>query len=406
MRKTAIFTIILFFCILDHGICQDQMVTNLLKAPTSPVAQLLNFSPSIIEKPTDLSALWLSIKNSTNDFSKLPNSYAVDLSPAEIFKSQYQTLQSLSDSVHTRRIMGETFVLSIGFQQFTDSTTKLTYPKTGIGLKTSFFRPAWDSTTMSKYDALTGMQDSLADLAGTAQQRMLNDPTVKKLLAQRDSLVNAHQMNTLAYKNLETLIQTTEGDKLTLYLSQTASDLEGRIKTAATSFTITRRGFSLDLAGGFTAAFPTNQIEYSLADKAGLWLTGGYVKRIVSILGIVRYLYQPDSIFADSTGKLPTSKVSTLDGGLSLNITSTNTKFNLALEAVYRSVLNRHSPITPSWHVVLNASYSLGDNKLISLNFGRDFDGVLASGGNLIAGLNLVLGFGGAKTIPNSKSNK
>ena len=405
MRK-SVFPIALFLLsVSSSAICQDQMVTNLLKAPTSPVAQLLNFAPSIIEKPTDLSALWLSIKNSSNDFSKLPNSYAVDLSPAEIFKSRNQSLESLRNTKDMGEIMGQTFVLSLGFQQFTDSTTKLTYPKTGIGFKTSFIRAGWDDSTNLMYNDMTAMQDSLVDLATIAQQQMLNDPDVKSLLTQRDSLARIHQMGTQAYKDLNAQIQTIEGTKLTLYLSKTASDLENRIKTAASKFTINRRGFSLDLAGGFTASFPTNQIGYSLADKAGVWLTAGYVgiKKIVSILGIARYLYQPDSIFADSSGKLPTTKVSTFDAGLSLNITSLDTKFNLALEGVYRSILNRHSPLAPSWHVVLNASYNLGDNKLISLDFGRDFNGVLESGGNLIAGINLILGFGGAKTIPTSK---
>jgi hypothetical protein len=78
----------------------------------------------------------------------------------------------------------------------------------------------------------------------------------------------------------------------------------------------------------------------------------------------------------------------------------------VALEGVYRSVLNQHSSVTPSWHIVLNASYNLGDNKLISLNFGRDFNGALESGGNLIAGINLILGFGGAKTIPTATTTK
>lgn len=407
MKKT-ILILLCFTGIFYHAFCQDTMVVNLLKAPVSPVAQMLNFSPSIIEKPSDIPALWLSIQNASNNFSKLPNSYAVDLSPAEIFKSKNQTLESLRQNAGAWQAVGQTFVLSLGFQQFTDSTTKVTYPKTGLGFKTSIIRPAWDDTTTIMYYSLTNREDSLVDLLMQKDSLVEHDTTVVRLRAQLKTMFDAHQDTSQAYKTLHARYINTKIQKDSLYRSQLEKDVAGRIKTTASTFAIIRHGFSLDLAGGFTAAFPTNRIDNSVADKAGLWLTGGWVgiKKTISILGIARWLYQPDSIFADSTGKVPTAKVSTLDAGVSFNYTSKDTKLNVALEGVYRSVLNKNTPITPSWHVVLNASYNLGNNKLLSLNFGRDFNGVLASGGNLIAGINLILGFGGGKTIPTSKAAK
>ena len=81
--------------------------------------------------------------------------------------------------------MGQTFVISLGYQQFTDSTTKATYPKTGIGLKTSFVRAPWDAATVSNYNALAHLQDSLVYLDSMAHFQMLNDPTVVKLLQKR-----------------------------------------------------------------------------------------------------------------------------------------------------------------------------------------------------------------------------
>jgi hypothetical protein len=400
-------TILALLCIAGitfHALSQDTMVVNLLKAPVSPVAQLLNFSPSIIEKPSDIPALWISIQNATNNFSKLPNSYAVDLSPAEIFKSKNQTLESLRQNTGVFQAIGQTFVLSLGFQQFTDSTTKITYPKTGIGFKTSLIRPAWADTTQKMYDQLTASEDSLVDLLSHTDSLVEHDDTVVKLRNQLKTMFDAHQDTTQAYKTLHDLYMSTKAQKYSVYHAQLEDDLTARIKTFASKFIIVRHGFSLDLAGGFTAAFPTNRIDNSVADKAGVWLTGGWVgiKKTMSVLGIVRYLYQPDSIFADFTGKVPTAKVSTLDAGLGFNYTSKDTKLNVGLEGVYRGVLNKNTTVTPSWHVVLNASYNLGNNKLLSLNFGRDFNGVLESGGNLIAGINLILGFGGGKTIPTS----
>jgi len=47
----------------------------------------------------------------------------------------------------------------------------------------------------------------------------------------------------------------------------------------------------------------------------------------------------------------------------------------------------------------LNTSYDLGDNKIITFNLGRDFDGTVTKDGNLVAALNLVLGLGSVRNI-------
>lgn len=401
---------ILCFTLISYSAyCQDTMVVNLLKAPVSPVAQLLNFSPSIIEKPSDIPALWLSVQNTTNNLTKLPNSYAIDISPAEIFKSKDQTLESLRrDSAKPFRAIGQTFVLSFGYQSFTDSTTHTTYPKLGLGFKTSIIRAKWDASTNMMYNALINKQDSVVDLSIQADNLTQKDPNVIRLRTERLAMAKQQLQNTPEYKSLDSLLNVTVSNLDSINYAKLENNISSRIKTSAAKFAITRHGFSLDLAGGFTGAFPTNQLNNSVANNAGIWLTGGYlgIGKVLSVLAIGRYLYQPDSIFADTTGKVPVAKVSTFDAGVSINITSVDTKLNVALEGVYRSVISKNTPLTPSWHVVVNASYNLGNNKLIGFNFGRDFNGVLTSGGNLIAGINLILGFGGGKTIPNNASPK
>jgi hypothetical protein len=408
MEKKLI-VLLCFAFIAYRATCQDTMVVNLLKAPVSPVSQLLNFAPSIIEKPSDIPALWLSIQNSTSNLSKFPNSYAIDLSPAEIFKSKDQTLESLRrDSAKPFRAIGQTFVLSFGFQSFTDSTTQTTYPKLGLGFKTSIIRARWDASTNEMYNALIHKQDTVLDLSIQSRVLTQKDTAIIGLRSKLKAMALQHGQNTPAYRSLDSLLIATESQKDSINYLKLENNISSRIKISASKFAITRHGWSLDLAGGFTAAFPSNNINYSVANNAGVWLTGGYlgIKKVLSILAIARYLYQPDSIFAAVSDKVPTAKVSTFDAGLSLNITSVDTKLNMALEGIYRSVLNKNTPVAPSWHVVVSASYNLGNNKLIGFNFGRDFDGVLSTGGNLIAGINLILGFGGGKSIPQSSSIK
>jgi hypothetical protein len=177
-------------------------------------------------------------------------------------------------------------------------------------------------------------------------------------------------------------------------------NLQSELRKKAREFRIERKGPFLDFSGGFSVQFPTNKFNYSIADQSGAWLTGGYEggDNSLSILGIVRYLYQPETIFADSTGKIPTAKISTLDMGARIHFSTKEDLFTLSFESVYRSVLTK-SITKPSWKLNFSAEYDLGFNKKISISFGRDFDGMISKGGNLIAALNLITGFGNKKDL-------
>src|SRR5262245_41263667 len=81
---------ILFSLFFIPAIAQEEAApkeqgVDLLKAPASPAAQLLNIAPAAIERPTDLSSFWLSISNTTSNLNKLPTYYAFDISPAALF---------------------------------------------------------------------------------------------------------------------------------------------------------------------------------------------------------------------------------------------------------------------------------------------------------------------------------
>src|ERR1043165_4185912 len=71
---------------------------NILKAPTSPAANMLGISPSDVQRPTDPSAFMLSIQDASHDFSALPKSYAVDIAPAWLFGGHKITYEQFVDS--------------------------------------------------------------------------------------------------------------------------------------------------------------------------------------------------------------------------------------------------------------------------------------------------------------------
>ena len=46
-----------------------------------------------------------------------------------------------------------------------------------------------------------------------------------------------------------------------------------------------------------------------------------------------------------------------------------------------------------------SADYDLGNNRKLTVAFGRDFDGTVSKSGNVIAALNFLAGFGNRKKV-------
>ncbi|HRG24469.1 MAG TPA: hypothetical protein PLL23_08755, partial [Chitinophagaceae bacterium] len=118
----------------------------------------------------------------------------------------------------------------------------------------------------------------------------------------------------------------------------------------------------------------------------------------ISSLFILRYLYNPTTLFAGPSGLLKGGKLSTFDMGGRFLLDVSREKFVLSAEALYRSILGS-STVDPSWRLVMNAEYDLGSNRKLTFAFGRDFDGTISKGGNLVAMINLIAGFGGDRKI-------
>jgi len=372
---------------------------DLLKAPSSPAAQLLNIAPNTIERPTDITSLWISVNNATDGLAKFPTNYAVDISPASLFNSKMITLKDLNSS-NTGNIMWQSFVVSAGIKQETDTLTNNSFFKAAFGVKFSIFRPTWSKKTQGLYDEVTALQRKVTGKINVALEEVISDPNYIKLVEKRDSIEDEESQ---AYKDADAAVNKMLATLMTEKRSERIAanaELQNQLKKKARSFHIERVGPFLDFAGGFSAQFPTNKFNYSLGDRSGAWLTGGYDggEKSLSILAIARYLYQPESIFADSTGKMPTNKISTFDMGGRLLYSTKDELFSLSFESIYRSVLSK-SIVKPSWKLNFSAEYDLGFNKKISISFGRDFDGMISKGGNLIAALHLITGFGNKKDL-------
>lgn len=397
-NRFVFFTLLLLCCTLHAQDTEPQQL-NLLKAPASPAAHLLNFATSSIDRPTDLTAFWLTANNLTGNFTKLPNSYAIELSPSTLFKTDL-SLSGLR-SVKFTDVVRQTFVLSAGFKLFDDTVTSTSYYKTAVGFKFMLARPEWSAQTNAKYKVLRALQKELTQKVGANSDAIDSMPAIKQLLAERTALRDEPGGTTnKAYKEKDAEYQELRKAMREKLSKEKNENLHRQIKEKAKDFTIERVGFFAELAGGVSVAFPTNDFNYSVTDKSGLWLTAGHEggNDKMSALFLARYLYQPESVYADSTGKIPAKRISTFDMGGRFIYTSPDGKFSVSAEAIYRSVLNK-SVIDPSWRTVFNAGYQLGGNQQVTFTFGRDFNGFVEKGGNLVAGINYLVGLGGQRFL-------
>ena len=121
-------------------------------------------------------------------------------------------------------------------------------------------------------------------------------------LEEKDTLTEAEQERfsqlVQEIRRLEEEINETANKNLS------SSDAFLKTKNAAMAFKTERQGLFLDFSGGVAFDFPDNRFNNSKVYRGGMWLTGGYENgnKGISSLFIVRYLYHPETVFADPGG--------------------------------------------------------------------------------------------------------
>ncbi|WP_343671144.1 hypothetical protein [Chitinophaga sp.] len=383
----------------------DTTITlDVLKSPVSPAFNMLGISTSAIERPSDLNSFRLSVQNATNNLTAIPNSYAFEIAPF-LWGAKKYTLKDFDSSKHA---FLQSFTISAGFTHMgpdgQEDVDSLKTTKVAIGIKFAIIRPKWSTTTRKAYWELIKAQEDL--LKAYETPNMLND-SLKIVMDLRAALganttlpvdVKRDSIRKLIaiYRDLDSRRDSIQQDIL-----PTTEPFQ-RAKAIAAAFPTERKGVFLDFTTGMVADFPDNRFDNSLVNKAGAWITGGYEngnKGITSMF-IARYLYHPEVVFADPEGKISADHASTFDVGARFLLSTLNDKFTLSGEGLYRSVIGS-SVLDPSWRLVLSTEYEVAKNRKVTFSFGRNFDGAISKGGNLIAAINFIAGFGGERKVKN-----
>jgi len=410
MKNYILITSLFFFTSLacwSQNNDSNSVKLDLLKAPSSPASNLLGFAPSDIEKPTDVSAFMLSLQSATSSFTKLPGNYAVDIAPFWLLSKKRDYTTASLNSRDKGDIFRQTFIFSTAIKNPDSLDKNLNANNTyaGFGFKFSILRGDYDDETKNTLNKIGLIQKNINNvIIDTIQVFMKTDPEMKSLLAKKENFIKAMLKeglkmedikNTQTFKDNQDAIESLTGAlKESIKSKENLKTYLKDLRKLAEGFIISREGWSWDFAGGLSGEFIKKRFNDSRMFNAGAWTTFGYTgKKGGSFLGIVRYLYNPDRIFAKDNSPNKIGNISTLDAGARYVYSNLNARFNFSFEGIYRSVLSSNT-IDPSWRFVLNAEYSIWSNQKLTFSFGKNFDGTITKDGNLIAALSFLTGFG------------
>ncbi|WP_144080098.1 hypothetical protein [Flectobacillus major] len=411
MKTSTILTICLLCCSNLISVAQnDKKATttvdiNILQPPSSPGASLIGISPNDIVKPSDPKALLLQVQNLANNFSAVPQSFALDFAPKWLFGKQ-DSLKKFATKTDLKSNIIQSMVVSVAYKK--DSIDKALGSNLGVGLKFSIFRGSPNVRKVYRYlDLLaehfsneiieTKILGKNKDYQKYKKQLENLKNTKLDLLSKSMSVPEElnNDISDLDYKILKLKEDNGiyDGDSISIYK---------RMESNLNNLIFARVGFKLDVGSGIVWEYPNYQTNTSKVSKAGVWVVSGYENEKISLLGIARYLHNPEKAFADEKNVIKKETFDTFDYGLRFTFTDFENKISLSSEAIHRAIIGNQTlqnSIPASWRLTLNATYEINKTLSLTFAFGRDFDGTISKGGNVISFLNLVSSFGGTKKI-------
>lgn len=401
-----------------------------VKAPSAPASVIIGSSPSSINRPKSWEALEVGLFNNfTNDQNSfvVPNDFALEFSPYWARDSVHLTTRDfLFPNAWTSVKQNFSFSVS-STQNFVLNDTNSTNAM-GFGLRTMLWQGAKKEiqVVMNAYsNTLKGFAFKNRVLI-SAQAMTCDDCDKGKFIRALKAAIDTDQDRIYAEMS-DGSERTSITKALIVYLkehmkeesdkSKLMGDLADQLDTflglddnvsKITKLRADRKGFKLELAGALATNFPTNQTDYSVVSKWGVWLTPSYElynTDWIEFLGVARYFWYNTDFFQQY---LPGQEYyeSTMDYGA--RIVFKWKKSSLEFEGAGRTA----QVLTPSeedpekfesgtksdFQYVLNFNYQINDRLALSYDFGKRFEPVLTYNGTVISLLSLNIGLGAPNT--------
>lgn len=427
--KHFYFVILLLFTAPSIAQNRNPLTTDSLEqfqSPSFPAGSILGIQANEISQPKSLEALKLSVLNnfldSNNNFA-MPDNYAIEISPFMLsrrknfnyatyidpnFKQNFWQNLSFSIAATNQFIINDTTktnAFSFGFRtlllnghaykddadtyrKLLNSNDRYSADKARIMVQMAYY-------AMEQGDSFKLNFDSLS----TYLNRELPD-SVKTFLPE---ILASMRTDTVFQKTITTADLNTAFEAA----FDQATDRDTRVQKAVTMTQTIRNeryGFRVELNGAMGLNFPTNEFEYSIIPRSGLWLTAGYTPRTkhqengqkvvdgvsnFDFLCLARYIWTNDQ-FVRTYAPVDSSFSQVNDVfDIGFRINYKYQKFSAGAEGIYRQSLGDQSQNT--YKLNLNLNYELRNNIILTYNFGKNYNS-FGSQGDLVSTLSLNFG--------------
>jgi hypothetical protein len=432
MKKLRNFIILLI--ILITGKSQAQVLED-LKAPTMPAATIIGTQINEISKPKSLKALEAAVFNnfldSNNNFL-IPNNYAIEIDPFMLSKrTNFDYMDYLDDSLKQNLWRNLSFSVASTNNYVINDTINST--ALGFGARTIILNGKVNQKLERSYSYIFDRYYTLLDLnasiraviGGYVNQRNEIDLDSLRLFllvefkAPPDSTIIAEVFSQLPEKTDKGNIKNNFDSTLKeLYSNKALEEFSNLIDQVKSE----RYGWRWEIDAALAMTFPTNEFNYSILPKFGVWSNLSYKpfkKEFLSVndsckvpgnfefIGLIRWINN-DEDFINKFNPVDTLQFragNIFDVGI--RAVFEIKKFSAELEYLYRLNQNKESVMVngqeysrtvndDTYKLVLNLNYNLTSNIVLSYNIGKNFDIVNDKSGNLITGFSVNFGFGGA----------
>jgi hypothetical protein len=367
--------------ITDDVFQWNSAVPDLFKTrtPDSPAFVLLGISPTEIQRPTTPKDVAVSLSSFVDASTNLtiPQNLSLEVAPYWLFSHPYLSADKYESG--GAAALYRMFTISVGTRS---SVVPLDMGGTIVNQTMGDLAIGGRTRIVDGRDANSACKAKIEAAAQeiSAQRRLSS--TVMAQLATKYGF-GTPNFDEAGYK------AALKAAKDAQVKQQQLDDLS-KVGAECAKVLSSRRGFTLDLAGGSAWRFPDAKISTTTGHllQAGGWTAGAYTWTNASLLGLGRLGRRAlDSGERQTVGDLGVRGLYAAD------------RLGASLEALYRHRFSGAGE-TNTYRVDATVEYRVGDGSWISITFGKEFADTAA--GSLFSLANFSWGFGDRKIDPTS----
>jgi hypothetical protein len=426
---------LIFIIILGVGKIQAQVLED-LKAPSMPAATIIGTQINEISKPKSLKALEAAVFNnfldSANNFL-IPNNYALEIDPFMLTKrTNFDYLDYLDDSLKHNLWRNLSFSIASTNKFMVNDT--ISSNALGFGGRTIILNGKVNQELEKNYLDIVAKYIILKTTEGIIRTKidsyieksdvfdlyslrlyLLNDTSLK--IPEKSKIIN--EVFDQIPKN--TNEESIEDNFTDIYKETFSANALNEFSQMIDQVKSERYGWRWEIDAALALNFPTNEFNYSIVPKFGLWSNLSYkpfknkdvgnaetckIPGNFEFIGLVRWIHN-DEDFINKYNPVDTLQFQAgniFDFGI--RAVFEIKKFSAELEYMYRLNQNKESVMVngqeysrtindDTYKLILNLNYNITSNIVLSYNLGKNFDMMNDKPGNLITGFSINFGFGG-----------